>query len=544
MCKATVQVGPRKGEACTFPAGENGYCDRHQRNYKYDKAIEEGKHMCRFFFRGCDAEITQEEYAKGTTSCVECRAKLQKKQHACEHEGCTFKVKEAGFCKKHERDKYKKEEKEKGIRYCDIARGCFKVCEEGKATCADCLEKLRQADNNRYATRKQRTEVLQNVIVSDSSVCVNCGKDFETFKTRYNKPSKNCKNCAQTQKNQDAKRVDRVRNYKKEHALNLEQYYKIYITKASVRELGIFQLDFETFSKLVKGPCYYCGYLNPDEINGIDRVNNDKGYIQENCVGCCATCNKMKSFYHPSFFIQKCKLICKDMILDKEFLNRWEIYWSRTINRKYTAYKKVAELRNLLFNLTETQYYNLTLSPCYLCNFQYSKGIGLDRVDNSHREYSIHTVKPCCGTCNIMKSEQELEAFLNKCKQISDKWPTTEQFNFIPIPKNPLKEYREKGRASETKDRKNWKAPGLYYALLSNTVDDFQERFNDVLKTDELLNLTESIRRMEKEDAIAQLQTFIRNLKKRKQRLCSKAPVPPSPIPTQPLVAIPTRYMG
>lgn len=518
MCKATVLTGPRKGEACKFPAGENGYCDRHQRNFLYDTAIQAGKRLCRFFFRGCDTQISEEQHTKGVVSCVDCRAKLQKKEHKCEHDGCSFKVKEAGFCKKHERDKYRKEEQEKGIRYCDIARGCFTVCEDGMSSCAECLEKARQADNERYANRKQLTEVLQNTIVSDSSICVNCGKDFESFKTRYNKPSKNCKSCAQTQKNQDAKRSNRERNYKKEHMKNIEQFYKIYIEKSSIRDKGIFHIDFETFREMVTSPCYYCKYVNPEEVNGIDRIDNDEGYTKENCVSCCAICNHMKSFYHPSFFISKCKIVIKEQISNTPFFKKWNLYYSRSVNRQFNAYKKEADSRNLLFNLTETQFYNLTMSPCYLCNFQYSKGIGLDRVDNSQREYSIHTVKPCCGTCNAMKGALSLDNFMNKCKQISDTWPTTEQFDSVPIPKNPLKEFNEKGRVTETKERKVWKALGLYYAILSNSAEEFEEKFQDVLKGGEFQTIASEIQKTPKEAAVKILQTFVQTLKKRKQR--------------------------
>jgi hypothetical protein len=28
--------------------------------------------------------------------------------------------------------------------------------------------------------------------------------------------------------------------------------------------------------------------------NGIDRVDNKKGYTEENCVSCCGLCNRMK----------------------------------------------------------------------------------------------------------------------------------------------------------------------------------------------------------------------------------------------------------
>jgi hypothetical protein len=30
------------------------------------------------------------------------------------------------------------------------------------------------------------------------------------------------------------------------------------------------------------------------EYNGIDRVDNEKGYLVENCVPCCFTCNSLK----------------------------------------------------------------------------------------------------------------------------------------------------------------------------------------------------------------------------------------------------------
>lgn len=49
--------------------------------------------------------------------------------------------------------------------------------------------------------------------------------------------------------------------------------------------------------------CHYCGVVggnttNQDrrilKYNGIDRVNNDLGYIGTNVVGCCGTCNLAK----------------------------------------------------------------------------------------------------------------------------------------------------------------------------------------------------------------------------------------------------------
>jgi hypothetical protein len=118
-----------------------------------------------------------------------------------------------------------------------------------------------------------------------------------------------------------------------------------------------------------------------------------------------------------------------------------------------------------------------------------------------------------------MKGTMTLEEFVTKCKQISDTWPDTKQFDSTPIPNNPLKRYIEKGRATETKERKNWKALGLYYALLSNSTGDFEEAFAEVVKEGEIQELKTRAQSSEKEAIIKELQTFLQTLKKRKQRL-------------------------
>lgn len=54
-----------------------------------------------------------------------------------------------------------------------------------------------------------------------------------------------------------------------------------------------FKLDKERFAELVLSSCHYCGGAD-DPINGIDRVDNEKGYIEGNVVPCCKTCNYRK----------------------------------------------------------------------------------------------------------------------------------------------------------------------------------------------------------------------------------------------------------
>lgn len=66
-----------------------------------------------------------------------------------------------------------------------------------------------------------------------------------------------------------------------------------------------FKLTMEQFQFLTKQNCYYCG-IEPAQktgdwkpkgeyvYNGIDRKNNNVGYVIENCVSCCKTCNNAK----------------------------------------------------------------------------------------------------------------------------------------------------------------------------------------------------------------------------------------------------------
>lgn len=66
-----------------------------------------------------------------------------------------------------------------------------------------------------------------------------------------------------------------------------------------------FVLDLNTTTNLILDNCHYCGIEPSNTIkrkrcsdsfkyNGIDRVDNTKGYSIENCVTCCGECNMGK----------------------------------------------------------------------------------------------------------------------------------------------------------------------------------------------------------------------------------------------------------
>lgn len=45
---------------------------------------------------------------------------------------------------------------------------------------------------------------------------------------------------------------------------------------------------------LISSPCAYCGQIQ-ENFNGLDRVNNSKGYTVNNVVSCCTRCNQAKN---------------------------------------------------------------------------------------------------------------------------------------------------------------------------------------------------------------------------------------------------------
>lgn len=92
--------------------------------------------------------------------------------------------------------------------------------------------------------------------------------------------------------------------------------------RAGARNRGlVFDLDKETFRVLTQQVCYYCG-TPPSQIQkvstdtgdyiytGIDRVNNDLGYIAGNMVPCCGLCNRAKHTLSAETFIALARRIC------------------------------------------------------------------------------------------------------------------------------------------------------------------------------------------------------------------------------------------
>ena len=85
-------------------------------------------------------------------------------------------------------------------------------------------------------------------------------------------------------------------------------------------------LTDEQVRHLTKRPCYYCG-IEPSQIsgnghtngvyvyNGIDRLDNTKGYTIDNVVPCCGTCNYAKHTMTLEKFTSWAKRLCEHFVM-------------------------------------------------------------------------------------------------------------------------------------------------------------------------------------------------------------------------------------
>jgi hypothetical protein len=89
-----------------------------------------------------------------------------------------------------------------------------------------------------------------------------------------------------------------------------------------------FSLEKKDFRDLILSKCYYCdgGFTNTTKENyrtkkekrvffhnGVDRVNNSKGYTKENSVACCSACNLMKREFSVQKWIEHMKKVLNNI---------------------------------------------------------------------------------------------------------------------------------------------------------------------------------------------------------------------------------------
>jgi hypothetical protein len=103
-----------------------------------------------------------------------------------------------------------------------------------------------------------------------------------------------------------ASRREEKAAYYRENKGTLRERYTSYKSGAKQRNY-IFTLTKEQFASFWKKPCYYCNDVI--ETIGLDRIDNDKGYVIDNIISCCTGCNLAKRADTQEDYISRCKRV-------------------------------------------------------------------------------------------------------------------------------------------------------------------------------------------------------------------------------------------
>jgi len=146
--------------------------------------------------------------------------------------------------------------------------------------------------------------------------------------------------------------------------------YTVYYSSAIKRKKP-FELTLIEFEEIIKNPCYICGKENTlTHKNGIDRFDNNIGYVKDNCKSCCYTCNIMKSNLQYEIFINQILDIfinhfiisnpynIRNAVLNDQYKRpviSYNIKKSKEEIKKNTEIKKKQKNENLLFSYTDEE---------------------------------------------------------------------------------------------------------------------------------------------------------------------------------------------
>lgn len=272
-------------------------------------------------------------------------------------------------------------------------------------TCTTCRNKMREYSHKRYVANADTMREYQRKYKAANP------DKMREYKRKYK--AANADKIRQNSRKRYAANADKMREYSRKHAAT-NAAYRIRCIKRDATQRGYeFALADEHAEALVQGACEYCGHKDAGSFNGIDRVDNTRGYVAGNCVSACWTCNRMKGVDDVTVFRQRCAhisgfAVCADAFPDKPHAGQYKVYVAG------------AARRNLAFELSRDEFNALTTHDCTYCGkpTTATHTNGVDRVDND-RGYVADNVVPCCGTCNSMKGTLSNHEFKTACTLVA-----------------------------------------------------------------------------------------------------------------------------
>lgn len=212
--------------------------------------------------------------------------------------------------------------------------------------------------------------------------------------------------------------AEHFKMYMRKYHYGVEGKWVWYKRRATENQLPIDDEHHEQEIKdLFLSLCTYCA-REPDiyDVNGLDRIDNTKGYTIDNIVSCCKSCNMMKGKISVTDFIGVACRISEfhtnpDMDLPYPNSNMSN---GGIVPTKYKTLE-VSNVYEVMYNEAETL--------CYLCNTPRSetpdKRMTVDRVDSDLDYTAVDNLQPCCSSCNMTKLDYDVNEFITHCHRIA-----------------------------------------------------------------------------------------------------------------------------
>lgn len=176
-----------------------------------------------------------------------------------------------------------------------------------------------------------------------------------------------------------------------------------------------YYVDNDIIFLLMSAGCFYCGNI----ATTIDRIDSKLGHTVDNCVGCCQGCNFSKGTADSSTFIRKAYFRARREYAD-DITNIW---FCQQTKPKIWGYKKSAEKKKIVFELTKEVFESLIIGDCEYCHRTPSKWFGIDRII-PQKGYVLDNVVTCCCDCNVDKHEADYNATIERNNRIADRVDT------------------------------------------------------------------------------------------------------------------------
>ena len=195
--------------------------------------------------------------------------------------------------------------------------------------------------------------------------------------------------------------------------------YNVYKRSASYKNLD-FTITYDDYVNIVDKDCYYCETIQEKGFNGIDRKDQTKGYLLDNCVSCCKMCNYMKGSCSDEVFIKRIEHILT--FQNKISGNLYPQCFANHNCSPFKVYKDRALQKGIEYLITEDDYNEIIIKNCFMCGKESDENHtnGIDRFDNN-KGYFIDNVNSCCGECNFIKKDYIFDDIINKFKLIYEK---------------------------------------------------------------------------------------------------------------------------